>query len=91
MFIRNNHYIIKEQVDFKILNKYDDKLKIKDEDNKRILELIAGLKDDDNKRNWKNLSSYSLIKYLLENKNHKFFTEFNSVELKEVLDEVSKR
>ena len=85
--LRDNHYILKEQVDFKILNKYDPKLNIDDKDNKRILELIAGLKDDDNKRNWENLSSHSLIKYLLENKNHKFFTEFNSLELKEVLDE----
>lgn len=85
--LRDNHYILKEQVDFKILNKYDPELNINDEDNDRILKSIAGLKNDDNKRNWQKLSSYSLIKYLLEDKKHKFFTEFNSVELKEVLDE----
>ena len=76
--LKNNHYLLKEDVNFKELNK---------EDNNKILELIAGLKEDPNKRNWKKLSSYSLIKYLFEDKTHNFFTEFNAVELKEILDE----
>lgn len=76
--LKNNHYLLKEDINFKELSK---------EDNDRILELIAGLKGDPNKRNWKKLSSYLLIRYLFEDKNHNFFTEFNAVELKEILDE----
>lgn len=76
--LKNNHYLLKEDVYFKELSK---------EDNNKILELVAGLKGGDNKRNWKKLSSYLLIKYLFENKNHNFFTEFNAVEMKEILDE----
>lgn len=76
--LKNNHYLLKEDVYFKELN---------EEDNNKILELIAGLKEDSNKRNWKKLSSYLLIKYLFEDKTHNFFTEFNAVEMKEILDE----
>lgn len=76
--LKNNHYLLKEDVYFNDLNK---------EDNNKILELIAGLKEDSNKRNWKKLSSYSFIKYLFEDKVHNFFTEFNAIEMKEILDE----
>ena len=76
--LKNNHYLLKEDVYFKELS---------EEDNNKILKLIADLKEGDNKRNWQKLTSYSFIKYLFEDKTHNFFTEFNAVELKEILDE----
>ena len=78
-YLNTNHFMIYEQIDFK---------DITNEDNNELLKLINGLKDKNSKRNnYGQLSSYLLVRYLLENEDHKFFIEFNTVELNEILNE----
>ena len=79
--LNTNHFILHEQINFKDMDK-----DISDEDNNELLKLVNGLKDS-KKNNWTQLSSYSLIRYLIENEEHNFFTEFSTVELKEILNE----
>lgn len=81
--LNTNHFILHEQINFKDIDK-----NISDEDNDELLKLVNGLKDKDSKRNnYTQLSGYTLIRYLLENEEHNFFTEFSTVELKEILNE----
>ena len=81
--LNTNHFMIHEQIDFKDMDK-----NFSDKDNKELLKLINDLKDKDSKRNnYTQISSYSLVRYLLDNEDHKFFTEFNTVELNEILNE----
>ena len=53
-----------------------------------LLKLINKLKSKDSKNNnWKDLTSYTLIRYLLENKDYKFFIPFTNKEISKIINE----
>lgn len=79
--LKINHYIIFEQVKFNKLKASKEKSKEKKEE--EILRKINDLKSSDsNQNNWQQLSSYTLIKYLLNNdKGYEFFIPFTDEDI----------
>lgn len=79
--LKINHYIMFEQVRFNKLE--DSKEKTKEKKEEELLKKINGLKSSDsNQNNWKELSSYTLIKYLLNNdQGYDFFISFEDEDI----------
>lgn len=89
-----NHYILYEQINFKELdtqndlckneNFIDDQSKISP--NEKLLRLINNLKENSS-NNWDCLTSYTLVRYLLENKDYEFFIKFDDEEMSKILNQ----